>query len=126
MSSLFSITPKERDGSAAVHSFNKVLVSELLAALRAQDISRAELADRLGVDKSYVSRLLKGNSNPTPRTLGEILGALDAEPVLSVRRNYERHNARKSNFLPEKGPSTSTPAAKAVKWGGASSVEACT
>lgn len=56
------------------------MVGENLKRLRlAADISQAELAARLDVDRAYVSGLEKGTRNPTVVTLWHISKALDVE-----------------------------------------------
>jgi len=43
------------------------------------EISQAELAARLGVDRAYVSGLEKGSRNPTVVTIWHISKALDVD-----------------------------------------------
>jgi transcriptional regulator with XRE-family HTH domain len=56
------------------------LVGENVKRLRqAADISQAELAVRLGVDRAYISSLEKGVRNPTVVTLWHVSKALDVD-----------------------------------------------
>ena len=56
------------------------MVGDNVKRLRvAADISQAELAARLGVDRAYVSGLEKGARNPTVVTLGHVSKALQVE-----------------------------------------------
>lgn len=56
------------------------MVGENLKRLRlAADISQAELAARLEVDRAYISGLEKGDRNPTVVTLWHISKALKVE-----------------------------------------------
>jgi transcriptional regulator with XRE-family HTH domain len=54
--------------------------SELIAKLMAdQNVTKAELARRLGKSRSWVTQMLSGRANVTVRTLAEVAYALDAE-----------------------------------------------
>lgn len=56
------------------------MVGENLKRLRlVAEISQAELAARLGVDRAYISGLEKGARNPTVLTLWHISKALDVD-----------------------------------------------
>lgn len=57
---------------------------EIVAQLEANGITRTELARRLDVDKSYVTRLLNGMPNVTLKTLVSVASALDCR--MSVPR----------------------------------------
>lgn len=48
-------------------------------------VSRAELARRLGKSRAAVTKMLEGNANLTIRTLAEVLFALDGELSFGVR-----------------------------------------
>lgn len=56
------------------------MVGENVKRLRmVADISQAELASRLGVDRAYISGLEKGARNPTIVTLWHVSRALNVE-----------------------------------------------
>lgn len=48
----------------------------------AAGLSQREVADRMGVDRSYVSGLEQGQRNPTVITLWQLSIALDVEPAV--------------------------------------------
>ncbi len=49
----------------------------LLIKIRAElDLTQNELAERVGVKRSYISRIESGDGNPTVRTLGRILSSV--------------------------------------------------
>ena len=51
----------------------------IVAAMQAKGMNRAELASRMGTSKAYITRLLRGDANPTVRSLvrlGLILGVV--------------------------------------------------
>ena len=62
------------------------ITDEICSVMESKDINRAELARRLGKTKSFVSRILNGNSNFTLRTMLEFADALDEELYVSLRR----------------------------------------
>jgi transcriptional regulator with XRE-family HTH domain len=52
---------------------------EVLAAMRGQSVTRAELARRLGTSQGHVTRLLKGSSNLTLATMSKMAFVLGLE-----------------------------------------------
>jgi len=52
---------------------------DVLAAMRAQSVTRAELARRLGTSPGHVTRLLGGSGNLTPATMSRMAFALGLE-----------------------------------------------
>lgn len=59
--------------------------SVLSELMRAEGISRAELARRLGRSKAYVTQALRGQRNLTLRTLADLAGAVGYRVRLSAR-----------------------------------------
>lgn len=67
------------------------LVGQNVRRLRlAAKISQAELAERMGVDRAYVSGLEQGQRNPTVITLWHIAKALS----VPMRRFFEERSTR--------------------------------
>ena len=69
--------------------------TERLASVMAEkEISKAELARRIGKSKSYVTQCLNGSSNLTLRTLADLFGALGyyvhIEPRMCTAQFYEQ------------------------------------
>jgi len=62
----------------------------IIGLMQEQNVTRMELAKRLGRTKGWISRLLAGEANFTLRTLADVFGALGHHPVVDVRR-LERH-----------------------------------
>jgi transcriptional regulator with XRE-family HTH domain len=52
---------------------------EIVAQMESKGVTRTELARRLGVDKSYVTRMLNGMPNMTLKTLVSVASALDCQ-----------------------------------------------
>lgn len=60
-------------------------VTEAICELmQKQSIKRVELANRLGVDKSYVTNLLDGSSNMTLKTIADVLFCLDSRARIQI------------------------------------------
>ena len=60
-------------------------VSQLLwDTLEESGVSRAELARRLGTSESYITKLLRGCSNLTLRSIADIFGALGKRVVVKA------------------------------------------
>lgn len=59
------------------------ITEEVCRAMEEKEIDRAELADKLGVSRAFISKLLNGTPNLTIKTLMKIAVALDKE--LSIR-----------------------------------------
>lgn len=60
---------------------------DILLAMQDSQMSRADLAKKLGQSKSHVSKLLDGTRNMTLRTLSDIAYALGAEAKVVIFRN---------------------------------------
>ena len=57
-----------------------------VVALREQhDLTQAQLAERCGMDQGDISRIERGSTNPTARTIQRIPEALDADLRLVTR-----------------------------------------
>ena len=57
-----------------------------VVALREQhDLTQAELAERCGIDQADISRIERGATSPTTRTLQRITAALDADVRVVAR-----------------------------------------
>lgn len=50
--------------------------------MREEGITQTELAERMGCNQQYVSKLLKGSENLTLETISKIEGALDLNFIL--------------------------------------------
>ena len=57
----------------------------LWEAMQRADVSKSELASRLGKTKGHVSQLFSGSRNMTLRTLAEISEVLDCTVSISIR-----------------------------------------
>jgi transcriptional regulator with XRE-family HTH domain len=66
---------------------------EVVAQMEAGRITRAELARRLDVDKSYVTRMLNGMPNMTLKTLVSVASALDCRVAVPRFTKFARTGA---------------------------------
>ena len=61
-------------------------ITEMLCrVMKEQNVSRAELADRLGMSKGSISQMLSGGRNLTVKSISDILFALNRSLVARVR-----------------------------------------
>lgn len=105
----FDLPKKRLDGSRAIFKGNEFLLALLAERMRDSKMTRKKLADILEVDKSTVTKLLRGNQNLTLRTIGEIAGALDfdVEFQSSDRRALAGNTPPASPSLSQKPKATS-------------------
>ena len=54
-------------------------VEQYLRAMKKRGVNRVELAERLGVKPSYVTRLLSGRANLTIKTMARMCAAVQCE-----------------------------------------------
>jgi DNA-binding XRE family transcriptional regulator len=58
------------------------LARQLAAQRRAQHLTQKQLAERSGIDQAEISRIERGQANPTTATLGALTGALSLDVQL--------------------------------------------
>lgn len=64
------------------------ILSQNLRRLRAEKgLSQEELADRSGLDRTYISGVERGVRNPTVAVLGKIASGLGVEPYRLLQPN---------------------------------------
>lgn len=68
-------------------SLNATVISNLEAARKWRGVSIAQLADAAGVDRGYLSRLLRGHSSPTITMLEKLADALRVRPLDLLRED---------------------------------------
>src|SRR3989441_6467712 len=75
------------------YRLEKILIQlgeDICRLMRDQQISRAEVAERLGVSRAYVTKGLNGNPNLTIKTLLKLSDALGRELAISFFPNPDR------------------------------------
>ena len=63
----------------AVFAYYQAIAEEMQNLMTQQNITQAELANRLGVSAPYVNKLMKGETNFTIETHAKIAHALNTE-----------------------------------------------
>ena len=63
----------------AVFAYYQAIAEEMQNLMTQQNITQAELANRLGVSAPYVNKLMKGETNFTIESLAKIAHALNTE-----------------------------------------------
>jgi plasmid maintenance system antidote protein VapI len=86
MSYELKIDPKKRAGSRFIGKVRKALISAAVDEKTASGINQQQLATALGVNRSVITRMLKGEGNLTLRSVGEIAWALGWEPNFTLQR----------------------------------------
>ena len=61
------------------------IAMQVVALREGAELSQAELAERTGIDQDDISRIERGATSPTARTLKRIAEALDADVKLVAR-----------------------------------------
>lgn len=61
------------------------IISQIIEARTSQNITQAELAKRIGTQKSNISRLESGNYNPTIDFLNKVCAALGKKLTINIK-----------------------------------------
>jgi plasmid maintenance system antidote protein VapI len=81
----FDISEKDLAGAQFISKASRRLIAAFVQKMRTEKLTKQQIADLLDVDKSTVSRMLRGNSNLTLRTIGELAWAMDVDPDLALQ-----------------------------------------
>ena len=88
----FDVSPKDTAAAIFMGSNHRSLAKAFLEAKRTRGLTQKKVADALGVNKSVISRALKGQNNLTERTLAELCWAIGVEPELTLKSIEARHS----------------------------------
>ena len=86
------IAAAERDPAYWAEGAWLRFTEELLALMEAQNITRAELARRVGVSPAYITKVFRGTVNLTLETMSRLALAVGASVRLHVARLDQRTN----------------------------------
>lgn len=86
MSFKISAPRKDRIASRFMAQVHAALSIAAEAAKKDDKVTQVKVARELGVDRSIISRILKGAGNPTIRTVGELSAALGYRPELVLKK----------------------------------------
>jgi len=81
---------KDRIASRFLAQVHAEISNAAISAKRESGINQKKVAEELQVDKSVVSRILKGLGNPTIRTIGELTAVLGYRPELVLHKVGEK------------------------------------
>ena len=84
-----------------VKGMNKPIATGLAAARRRAGLSQVALAQRIGADQSYVSKVERGGVDPQTSTLLELARALDLELMLVPRQLVPAVQALQREIAPD-------------------------
>jgi transcriptional regulator with XRE-family HTH domain len=79
----------ERARSYAQEALIVDVAEEIWAALAKSELTKADLAARLGRSKAFITQLLNGSRNMTLRTLADIAYALDQGVAIQLKKRDE-------------------------------------
>lgn len=99
----FDLSEKELAGADHVMRVGRQLVAAFVRKARKEKISKAELARRLDLDKAAITRMLRGNTNLTLRSVGELCWAMGIHPDVKLYDDpqpVERTNHPRFNVTP--------------------------
>ena len=128
MSFSLKISAKDQATGRFKSRVNWAMVMAVVKAKKRRNVTQSQIADKMGVDKSTLSRIINGQGNLTLKTIGDISWALGLRPDITFtevqhegmdRANHPAMRAeltRKSDELPRssqlnKVTITSSPAA---------------
>lgn len=60
------------------------LNEQVVGRMTELELRRVDLAERMGVSRAYVTKLLRGSLSPTLRTIAALAIALDARPAIQL------------------------------------------
>lgn len=86
----FDISEKDLAGAQFISKASRRLIAAFVQKIDKEQLTKQQIAVLLDVDKSTVSRMLRGNSNLTLRTIGELAWAMDLDPDLALKPFDER------------------------------------
>ena len=72
----FDVSEKDLAGAAFVLETGRHLAAGFISQCRSKGMTKKQIADQLGIDKSTVSKMLRGNANMTLETVGELCWAM--------------------------------------------------
>ena len=71
-----NMSAKDRATGRFKSRVNRALMTAAITAKREKGLTQSQIADRMGVDKPTLSRIINGRGNLTLKTIGEVCWAL--------------------------------------------------
>jgi transcriptional regulator with XRE-family HTH domain len=93
------LSPAVSAEAESVELLNRRVIEAFATRLADRRITKKQLAERMGLDKSEVSRLLRGESNLTARKFGRVLWALEyAYDIVLHDTQKDKTNQKPTQF----------------------------
>jgi transcriptional regulator with XRE-family HTH domain len=83
MSFELDLTPIENEAGDFLSRLRIEMFKAFAREKKDKGITQLQIAKIMGVDKTQVSRLLRGTGNPTARTISDLAFALDCKPTVT-------------------------------------------
>jgi transcriptional regulator with XRE-family HTH domain len=84
MSFELDINPIDNEAADFLNRLHIELFQAFVQAKKDKGVTQRQIAEIMGVDKSQISRILRGSGNPTARTISDFAFALDCMPAISL------------------------------------------
>lgn len=95
MSYELKIDPKRRAAGRFIGTVRKALINAALEEKQQHGLTQQRVAECLGVNRSVINRMLRGEVNLTLRSVAELAWAMGWQPQFSLKRiaKADRNNA---------------------------------
>lgn len=96
MSFKLQMSPKDKASARFISAVQKAIIEIALSERELTSITQQEIANRLGVNRSVINRILKGEANLTLRSIAEFTWALGYTPNIQFFKNAKKETS--NNF----------------------------
>lgn len=101
MSFSLKISAKDQATGRFKSRVNRALVKAVVKAKKHRNVTQSQIADKMGVDKSTLSRIINGRGNLTLKTIGDISWVLGLRPDITFTE--VQHEGKKRANHPAMG-----------------------
>lgn len=99
MSYQFAIEPRRRAAGRLISRVRRALAQAVSEERAEKGTTQQSLAQKLGVHRSVINRILTGEGNLTLRSLAEIAWALDRTVTISIEKQGVNSNESVNTYL---------------------------
>jgi len=93
MSYQLKIDPRKRQAGRLISKAHREIQKAFVRASREDGLTQQKLAQKLGLDRSVVNRILMGEGNLTLRTISDLAWALGYLPVIELKKDMPKVNS---------------------------------
>ncbi|WP_083967480.1 MULTISPECIES: helix-turn-helix domain-containing protein [unclassified Methylosinus] len=86
MSFLLKLDPRQRKAGRFIGRVRDEIIKAFTSEKQARGLTQEQVAQALGIHRSQVNRILKGEENLTLRTISDLAWALDREIVFRLEK----------------------------------------